>query len=150
MIALPRPLILFGLAGLLPQMLCALMVVQGGPERWFALAAACCYGAVILSFLGGLWWMAALLGGLQSPLVYALAIAPSLVGWSALLPWCVGWPWPVPSLAVLSMGLLLSPAVDIYLSRQMPASLPLSQDWLRLRITMASGLGLLTIAIAAV
>jgi hypothetical protein len=142
---LSRPLILFGLSGLLPQAICLMLVANGGPERWFALAAACCYGAIILSFLGGLWWMAGLLGGLQSGWVYLAAVVPSLIGWAALLPWCVGWRWPGPSLGVLGLALLLSPLVDLRLAHH----IALPQGWLRLRITMASGLGLMTLLIAA-
>ena len=63
--SLPRPLVVFGLAGLLPQAICLALVIQGGPERWMALAAACFYAAIILSFLGGMWWMAGLLSGLR-------------------------------------------------------------------------------------
>ena len=57
---LARPLIAFGLAGLLPQVICLTLVLSGGPERWFALAAACFYAALILSFLGGVRWGIAL------------------------------------------------------------------------------------------
>ena len=95
--SLPRPLIGFGLAGLLPQAICLALVLSGGPERWFALAAACFYAALILSFLGGLWWMAALLSGLRAGWVYGLAITPSLIGLAALLPWSFGWTWPARS-----------------------------------------------------
>ncbi len=93
---LPRPPITFGLAGLLPQAICLALVLQDGPARWIALAAACFYAALILSFLGGLWWMAAILSGLRSGWYYAVAVQPSLFGLAALLPWCLGWSWPGP------------------------------------------------------
>ena len=143
---LPRPLVILGLLGMAPQVLCLALVAQGGPDRWFALAAGCCYAAIILSFLGGLWWMAALLAGVRAEWVYALAVLPSLIGWAALLPWCVGWNWPGPSLMVLGVTLLASPLVEVALQRQIawPAG------WLRLRWTMASGLGLMTMAMAVV
>ncbi len=142
---LPRPLVLFGLAGLIPQAVCLVLAVMGGPDRWFGLAAGCCYAAVILSFLGGLWWMAALLAGVREGWAYALASVPSLVGWAALLPWCLGWPWPGPSLAVLGLALLASPLVDRTLGQRIawPAG------WMRLRIVLSGGLGLLTWLIAA-
>ena len=143
--SLPRPLVAFGLGGLLPQAICLALVVQGGPERWIALAAACFYAAIILSFLGGMWWMAGLLSGLRAGWVYGLAIVPSLIGWAALLPWSAGWNWPGPSLVVLALALLASPLVDRTLARHVafPAG------WLRLRIIMTSGLGFLTLLIAA-
>ena len=142
---LPRPLITFGLAGLLPQAICLTLVLQDGPARWIALAAACFYAALILSFLGGLWWMAAMLSGLRSAPYYAIAVLPSLLGLAALLPWCLGWSWPGPSLVALGLALLASPLVDRALAKQVQ----LPSGWLQLRMVMAAGLGLMTIIIAA-
>lgn len=142
---LPRPLVVLGLAGLLPQAFCLVMAMDSA-NHYFAIAAACCYAAVILSFLGGMWWMAGALGGLREPGVYILAVMPSLAAWAALLPWCVGWTWPGPSLALLGVLLLMSPLADAALSSRMA----LPAGWLRLRMVMAGGLGLLTLAIAAV
>ncbi len=143
--SLPRPLVVLGLAGLLPQVICLALVVHGGPERWIALAAACFYAALILSFLGGMWWMAGLLSGLRAGWVYGVAVAPSLIGFAALMPWNAGWSWPESSLVVLALALLASPLVDRTLARHVafPAG------WLRLRAIMTSGLGLLTMLIAA-
>ncbi len=142
--ALPRALVYFGLSGLLPQAACLVLACTGGENHWFALAAGCCYAAIILSFLGGLWWMAALLAGLRQTWIYALAVAPSLIGWAALLPWCLGWRWPGPSLVVLGLALLASPLVDQALARR----LAMPPGWLPLRAIMATGLGVLTLAIA--
>ena len=144
--SLPRPLVAFTLAGLLPQAICLVLVLQGGPERWFATAAACFYAAIILSFLGGLWWMTGMLGGVRAGWVYALAVMPSLIGFAALLPWSLGWRWPEPSLVVLARALLASPLVDFTLARHVA----LPSGWLRLRVIVASGLGLMTLLIAAV
>lgn len=144
--SLPRPLVLLGLAGLAPQAICLVMALQSGANHWFAIAAACCYAAVILSFLGGMWWMAGALAGLREAWVYMLAILPSLAAWAALLPWCVGWTWPGPSLVVLGLLLLASPFADATLARHVA----LPQGWLALRWTMAGCLALLTLAIAAV
>ncbi len=143
--ALPRPLIAFGLAGLLPQAICLIVALTEGENHYFAVAAGCCYAAIILSFLGGLWWMAALLAGLRRPWIYGLAVMPSLVGWAALLPWCLGWRWPGPSLVVLGLALLASPLADNALARRMT----MPPGWLRLRGIMAGGLGVLTIGMAA-
>jgi hypothetical protein len=142
---LPRPAVLLGLAGLAPQACCVALVVIAGPYQWIGLAAGCFYAAIILSFLGGLWWMAALLSGETRTWIYGLAALPSLAGWAALLPWNLGWPWPGPSLIVLGWVLLASPLADVAISRHVtfPAG------WLRLRAAMAVGLGLLTLALAA-
>jgi len=144
--ALAPPMMTLGLAGIVPQALCLVAVVAIPSARWFAVAAGCCYAAVILSFLGGLWWMAALIGGRRDPGSYLLAVMPSLVGWAALLPWCFGWRWPTPSLIVLAACLVASPLVD----RALPSAASLPPAWLRLRGVMAGGLGIMTLALAFV
>ncbi|MCX7283396.1 MAG: DUF3429 domain-containing protein [Novosphingobium sp.] len=130
----------------MPQTICVWLVIGGGPLGWSALAAGCFYAALILSFLGGLWWMAGLLGGVRSGGLYVIAVLPSLAGWVALLPWTVGATWPGPSLVALGLILLASPAVD----RKLARAVALPPDWLRLRVWMATGLGVLTLALAAV
>lgn len=143
---LPRPLVVLGLAGLAPQAFCLALAMMGGSLHWVGLAAGCFYAALILSFLGGMWWMAGLMAGERRSSVYALAVAPSLMGWIALLPWVFAWRWPGPSLIALGLLLLVSPLADAALSR----SIALPAGWLRLRIIMAVGLGLLTLALTAV
>lgn len=143
---LPRPLVWFGLAGLLPQALCLALVLGDGSLRWIALAAACFYAVLILSFLGGIWWMAAMLGGLRSVRHYAAAVLPSLFGFAALLPWCLGWTWPGPSLVALGFALVASLLVD----RAMADQVPFPAGWLRLRMAMSWGLGIMTLLIGVV
>lgn len=143
---LPLPLVVLGLAGVAPQVACLAALALYPDSRWFALAAGCCYAAIILSFLGGLWWSATLLGGIRTWPGYASAVVPSLIGWGALLPWCVGWTWPGPSLVGLGLCLLLSPLVD----RVIFAGVDWPPHWLRLRVAMAVGIGSATLALAAV
>lgn len=143
---LPRPMVVLGLAGLAPQALCVLLVAFSDAYRWAALAAACFYAAIILSFLGGLWWMAALQAGDRRARFYILAVIPSLAAWAALLPWVVGATWPVPSLIALGALLLISPLADRMLAR----SITFPTGWLKLRATMASGLGLLSLTLAVI
>lgn len=143
---LPRPMVVLGLAGLTPQALCLLLVAFSQTYRWAAIASACFYAAIILSFLGGLWWMAALQSGERKARFYVLAVIPSLVAWAALLPWVVGATWPVPSLIALGLMLLISPLADRMLAR----SIAFPRGWLKLRATMASGLGLLTLTLAVI
>ena len=52
---LPRFAFLLGISGLLPQML-AVAITLHPPHIAFGQFAAFLYAALILSFLGGLWW----------------------------------------------------------------------------------------------
>ena len=144
--ALPRPLVWLGLAGVVPQAPCLAAALLSEPWRWVALAAGCFYAGLILSFLGGLWWMAGLLAGERRSWIHGLAVVPSLAGWAALLPWLLGWPWPGPSLVVLGLLLLASPLADGVIAR----AIAFPAGWLRLRTAMAGGLGLLTLGLSAV
>lgn len=141
---LPRPVVVLGLAGWLPQAICLGLVLAGGPPGWSALAAGCFYAALILSFLGGMWWMTALLRGARHAEFYVVAVLPSLIGLAALVPWTLGWNWPGPALVVLGIMLLASPLVDQWLARMVE----LPAGWLALRMAMAGGLGTLTLALA--
>jgi hypothetical protein len=135
-LALPPAVRLLGLSGILPQLACIGYALAFGGS--FAGQAGLAYAAVILSFLGGLWWMAALLSGLRDPMPYVAAVLPSLVGWGAML-------LPAGGLWLMALCLLASPLVDRSLSRR----IALPNGWLRLRWQMASGLGLTTLILAA-
>ena len=89
--------------------------------------------------------MAGLLGAVRAGWVYGLAVTPSLIGFAALLPWSLGLIWPGPSLVVLALALLVSPLGDRALARRVA----LPDGWLRLRVLIAGGLGLMTLLIAA-
>jgi hypothetical protein len=141
---LPR---LLGIAGLLPQLAC-LLVLWFGPAEWryVALAAAWGYAALIFSFLGGLWWGIAAArsasGGAAPAWLWAAAVIPSLVAFATYLPWIIGWRWPAPSLAVLGLGLVASLLVD----RRLGALVPIW--WMALRRPLSVGLGTVTLLIA--
>ena len=139
--SLPLPVRILGLAGVVPQIACLAIALTLPDWRWTALAAGCFYAALILAFLGGLWWMQAMLRGERGWEPYVFAVLPSLGGLAALLPWSLGWTWPGPSLVLLGLALLLSPLIDRYLAR----FLPVPSGWLRLRLIMASGLGGITL-----
>ncbi|ALV25683.1 DUF3429 domain-containing protein [Pannonibacter phragmitetus] len=94
-LTVPRPALALGVAGLIPFAAASLMTFAGPPElrpqAAFALAA---YGAVILSFLGGIHWGVAMAAstGQDGPFEegdlltrLAIAVAPSLAGWAGLL-----------------------------------------------------------------
>ena len=143
--ALPRWL---GLAGLLPQFTCV-AVLYAGPAEWreAALAIAFAYAALILSFLGGMWWgIAAAAPAAQRRRalgwLWIAAVLPSLVTLACFLPWALGWAWPEPSLVMLGGALLVSLGVDAKLGALAP------RWWMALRVPLSTGLGLATIAAA--
>ena len=143
--ALPRWL---GLAGLLPQFTCV-AVLYAGPAEWreAALAIAFAYAALILSFLGGMWWgIAAAAPAAQRRRtlgwLWIAAVLPSLVALACFLPWALGWEWPEPSLVMLGGALLVSLGVDAKLGALAP------RWWMTLRVPLSTGLGLATIAAA--
>lgn len=142
---LPGPARWFGLLGLAPQA-AAVLAACDSRWHWAAVAAGCLYAALIFSFLGGIWWAQAMLRRAPRWRDHLLAVAPSLIAFAAVLPWCIGWRWPGPSLAVLGLCLMASPLVDLYLR----SAHLLPDGWLRLRRTLSTGLGLLTLALAVI
>lgn len=140
---LGRPARWLGAAGLLPQG-AALLAAHVESLHWIGIAAGCVYAALIYSFLGGIWWAQSILAPRARWSDHLLAVSPSLVALAAMLPWCVGWRWPGPSLVVLAIALLVSPVVDARLASR----IPLPPGWLTLRRRLSVGLGLLTLALA--
>jgi hypothetical protein len=115
--------LLLGLLGLIPFLVCAyLACAWRDPSEGRALIALVAYGAVILSFLGGVHWGFALsepppsLAGLAPPPAaanpahrprIALGVVPSLIGWVALLIAVLA-PSPVIALCILIAGFLVT------------------------------------------
>ena len=134
-----------GLGGLLPQAAALVAVATGYPEwRFSALALGYAYAALILSFLGGMWWGLAAQAHAPVPKwIWFTAVTPSLVGLVSAIPWAVGDEWPGPSLGLLGLALLGSLAVDYKLR----ATHLCPGWWLRLRIPLSIGLGALTLAL---
>jgi hypothetical protein len=143
---LPAPFRLLGYAGLVPFAAGAAIAVFRPPaSRDFALSALAAYGAAILSFLGAVHWGLAL----RAPAAEAaavwprlgLGVAPSLVGWVALLlP-------PRPGLLLLSAAVLAVAAVETAAVRR--GLLPPSYLRLRWRLSLGAGACLLLGALAA-
>lgn len=136
-----------GLAGLLPQLAC-LAALWFGPDgwRWTAQALAWAYAALILSFLGGLWWGIAasrMHEGERVPgWLWGASVVPSLIAFASFVPWVIGAPWPDPSLLVLGVAIVGSLWVD----RRIAPSAP--HWWMRLRVPLSLGLGLSSVLIA--
>ncbi len=87
---IPRAPLVLGVAGLIPFWILTLALVTGvgfgyAPSAIaFALVA---YGAVIISFTGGIRWGIAVTAEEQEPATreYAISVIPSLLGWMVLL-----------------------------------------------------------------
>lgn len=141
---LPRWL---GLAGLLPQIAAAAIVFSGDSAlRFSALSLAYAYAALILSFLGGLWWGLGAAAAKPPEWLWVAAIAPSLIALASAIPWATGEPWPGPSMLVLGAALIAALGVDHALVKRGLAP----RWWMALRVPLSLGLGLLTLAIGIV
>ncbi|QIQ86045.1 DUF3429 domain-containing protein [Erythrobacter sp.] len=145
-----------GYAGLLPQIICLSLAMAepgmnagssaGSGWGYAALPAGFAYAAAIFSFLGGVWWGQAISHSADRPAgagAYVVAVLPSLIAVALFLPWAFGWDWPGPALLYLGAFIALSPLVDRWLGFA-------SRDFLRLRVQLSLGLGLLTIALGLV
>lgn len=103
-----RTAVYLGLAGLLPFIALGLCVPFMAPSwQTQAVQAVVAYGAVILSFLGGVHWGAVLIGQHDNPWRYGYAVMPSLLGWVAVLCENTG-----TALFLLSTGLLVTFFID--------------------------------------
>ena len=149
--AVGRTANLLGLAGLLPQITAVALIASGRGDptdlAWIPLAVgyglALIYAAVILSFLGGIWWGFAVRREAGQGRLVAVAVLPSLiaavcVGWAAATVQTGG---PLP-LIVLGAAVLLTLLVD----RHLVATGEAPAGWMRLRVPLSVGLAGLTIA----
>ena len=146
--SVPRLPRLLGLAGLLPQFACVL-VLYLGPTALHEAAQllAFAYAAIIFAFLGGTWWgLAATAPAAERRQalgwLWVAAVLPSLIALAAFLPWVLGWTWLEPSLAMLGGAILLSPAIDAKLGPLAP------RWWMALRAPLSLGLGIATLLVA--
>jgi hypothetical protein len=131
-----------GFAGLLPQIAVVSTLMLLPPEMAFpAKALGFAYAALILSFLGGLWWGLAAPAPRSPSWIYVAAVVPSLFALAATIPWAVGLEWPGPSLVALGIAIGASMAVD----RRLVADGIAPRWWLSLRVPLSAGLGTLTV-----
>ncbi|WP_287445279.1 DUF3429 domain-containing protein [Altererythrobacter sp.] len=140
---LSRPARILGYAGLLPQAISLVLLLQGGEWGFIALAGGFAYAALIFSFLGGVWWGQALLARRGDVIVYLIAVLPSLLALALFLPWTFGWQWPEPQLLCLGVLIALSPCIDRWLGLSDPA-------FMQLRWHLSLGLGTLTAALGLI
>lgn len=115
----------------------------GGSASWTAQAIGFGYGALIFSFLGGMWWGLALARPEVPKVVYVAAVLPSLVALLLFFPWIYGMVWPGPSMLMLGGLIAASPLIDTAVSKAMdfPAG------WMQVRWHLSLGLGLATLLI---
>lgn len=127
---IPRNAALLGYAGVIPFAVLAALHVLGlefaGRDALFAFVA---YGAVILSFLGGIRWGSSAATGNARPAGLGFAVLPSL--WAVFFLW-----WAAPSTAAWGMfaGFLLLGLADCFF---VVPGLPAWMRRLRLRLTAA-------------
>jgi hypothetical protein len=85
---IPRAALLPGLLGLTPFWALALSTVAGaGIDPLLAVTALIMYGAIILSFVGALWWGLAIHAPANAPrnTLFVWSVIPALIGWFATL-----------------------------------------------------------------
>ena len=139
---IPRAALLPGLLGLTPFWALALSTVAGaGIDPLLAVTALIMYGAIILSFVGALWWGLAIHAPANAPrnTLFVWSVIPALIGWFATLA------LPDVGLRMLMAGLALQWVLDGMLMRKVPALIP---GWMfRLRTMLTFGaLGALGLA----
>ena len=130
-----------GVAGLLPQVAATGLIAAGQAGQLYDLPYVFAFGyaSLILSFLGGIWWGVAMRRPAgQGPLA-GLAVIPSLLPLVLVLVAMRSW---TSALIALGAAIVLTLPVDrhLTLTGEAPA------DWMRLRVPLSVGLGLLTIA----
>jgi hypothetical protein len=140
---LPRLAWALGLTGLVPQIFAAALTLHP-PHTAFAQFAAFLYGALILSFLGGLWWGIAAAHPSAPRWLYGVGVVPSLIAFAAGLLWIMRKGSPGQALIFVGAGLLLAPIVDWELRRR--ALVP--TGWMAMRVILSVGLGALTLLVA--
>lgn len=136
-----------GYAGLLPQILVVAVLASGSTWwRFAALSLGYAYAALILSFVGGMWWGLAARHSDRAPgWLWLAGVMPSLIALATFLPWAIGATWPGPSLVIVGLSLLASLIVD----RKLIVAGLAPPWWMALRFPLSVGLGLLTIVTGA-
>ena len=131
---IPMAALLPGLAGLIPFWILALSgVLPFGLPPLLALIAFITYGAVILSFVGAIWWGLAAAVGPTAPkaAMFLWSVLPALIGWMAtLMSADLG-------VLILAVGFLLQWSLDAGLVTRYPEVMP---RWVfRLRTILTAG-----------
>lgn len=134
-----------GFAGLLPQVAVIVDVLlapdaQQGISRSMS-GLALVYAAIILSFLGGMWWSIAMRRTTGQAWLAGAAVLPSLMAFGSFTFLEANWQrdW---ALVGVGSAIILTLVVDRHLTTTGEAP----HGWMGLRIPLSVGLGGLTIA----
>jgi hypothetical protein len=134
--SIPAPALGLGLGGLVPFVVlaAALWVVQGRFVEVLAIALTA-YAGVILAFMGGVHWGAAMLGGeAASWRRLVVSVLPALVAWPAIVF------LPVLGLGMLLLAFILLLVYDVQLVGA--GTLPAWYRTLRIMLTLGVALSL--------
>ena len=142
--ALNQNALLLGLAGLLPQVAACTVAFTHTDFAMYALVSGFAYSALIFSFIGGVWWGQALGASTRFAWIYVAAVCPSLISWFAALLLFSNLKWWPYAIGAVAIGLLLSPLIDLQISKVL--SQP--RGWMKLRLILSIGLGCLTLLMA--
>ncbi len=133
---MPLVVIIVGIVGLVPVIVCGLGAIGPGSGAAEMLAALVGYCAVVLSFLGGIQWGFALrpveAGSHAQPWRLVLGVLPPLAGWVALLVTLMLWSWL--ALLLLAAGFIAT-VVTEYRWAQRGMAMPGGYLWLRWGLT---------------
>ncbi len=152
-----RTAFLLGFAGLLPQVAAVVLIVIGKADRtdlaWAPLVLgyglALVYGAVILSFLGGIWWGIAMRrDGAGQGTLAALSVVPSLVGAACVGTAAVAFSSRASVFALIALGIAI--LLALLVDRRLVETGEAPANWMRLRAPLSLGLGVLTIVAAVI
>ena len=129
-----------GFAGLLPQAVAVAAIAAVPEHEVTAAAVAIGYTALILSFLGGMWWGFAMRRERGQARLAAVAVLPSLAAFAIVgsLAWTARLDW---TLVAIGVAVLMTLPVDRHLANTGEAP----QGWMRLRVPLSVGLGGLAI-----
>jgi len=106
----PQPALVLGISGLIPFASAPVYMINSGFLLPDIVTAQLAYGAVILSFLGGVRWGMLVNGGDKLPPSwpqYTWAVTPSLLAWTSILL------SPETGVTVCALSLALTAALDI-------------------------------------
>ena len=125
----PSIVLVYGLAGLIPFFAAPVATLIAPELRWQFTQGLLWWAAIILSFLGGARWGAAVQNADPAPGLIGLAMLPSIAGWLILL---MPAEYRVAQLLALAAALLLHLIWDWW-ARNVP-------DWYgRLRVMLTAG-----------
>ncbi len=133
---MPLVVMIVGIVGIVPVIVCGLGAIGPGTGAADMLAALIGYCAVVLAFLGGMQWGFALrpveAGGQAQPWRLVLGVVPPLAGWVALLAALVLWSWL--ALLLLAAGFITTVVAE-YRWAQHGMAVPAGYLWLRWGLT---------------